>query len=136
MKSLRVLDRQRGLHLLSSALLMLLLLGGCDSLQVDAPELVPPLLQTPLDEQIVTVGKTITFGWQPVAGASQYEFEVRHSDDDGNSVMTEFTDKTATTLTFDEPGFYSWRVRARNAEDAAGFWSEIWELSIQVRGDL
>jgi hypothetical protein len=114
---------------------MLLLLAGCDSLRVDALELTPPLLQAPRDEQTAPVGTTVTFRWQPVAGAHRYECEVRHSNDEGTHVMTEFTDQPAAALTFDVPGRYSWRVRARNAEDAAGYWSAIRELSIQGRGD-
>ena len=135
MKSPQVFGRLRRLLLLGSSLLTLLLLAGCDSLQVDAPELTPPLLQTPADAQVVQLGSTVTFSWQNVDGASRYECEVRQSDDDGKSVTTEYTDQTTATLTFDVPGAYSWRVRARNADDEAGYWSESWLILVQVPSD-
>ena len=135
MKSLRVCDRQRRRGLFSLSLLLLLVSAGCDSVQVDAPELTPPLLQTPRDAQIVAVGSTVTFKWQSVEGARRYECEVRYADDEGKNVRAGFTDQTTATLTFDEPGQYSWRVRARNARDAAGVWSEAWELTILAQTD-
>ena len=134
MKSLHVPSPQRRLFLLGSSLL-LLLLTGCDSVQVDAPELIPPLLQAPRDAQIVSVGSAVTFSWQAVDGARRYECEVRYSDDEGQGVMNEDTDRTTATLTFDEPGNYSWRVRAKNDADEAGSWSEAWEVIVQVQSD-
>lgn len=135
MKSLHVRRQDPRWRLLSGALLGLLLLTGCDSVQVDAPELSPPLLQNPRDAQPVTMGTEVTFSWEPVPGARRYECEIRQSDDDGKSRVTEYTDVTTATMTFDAPGNYSWRVRARNTEDAAGPWSESWELRVQVAGD-
>lgn len=135
MKPHHIRDRARRLRLLSPTLLLLLLLAGCDSVEVEAPELLPPLLQSPRDAQQVTVGTQVTFAWKAVEGALRYECEVRQSDDDGKSVTTEYTDQTTATLPFDALGSYSWRVRARNADDSAGFWSEIWELRVHPTGD-
>ena len=134
MKSSHIHPLQSRLFLLDSSLLLLLLIG-CDSVQVDAPELRPPLLQAPRDAQIVSVGAAITFSWQAVDGARRYECEVRYADDEGQGVMNEDTDRTSATLTFDAPGNYSWRVRAKNDADEAGSWSEAWEIIVQVQGD-
>ena len=134
MKSPQVRHPQRRFFLLGSSLL-LLLLAGCDSVQVDAPELTPPLLQGPRDAQRVLVGSPVTFSWQRVDGARRYECEIRHADDEGQGVLNEDTEQTTATLTFDLPGSYSWRVRAKNAEDEAGYWSESWEIFVQVQPD-
>ena len=135
MKSPQIHVPHRRLHRLGPVLLTLLLLAGCDSVEVDAPDLTSPLLETPLDGQTVRVGTTITLSWQAVAGASRYECQVRQSDDDGKSVTTEYTDQTTVQLTFNVPGFYSWRVRAMNAEDESGYWSEIWSIRVQGQSD-
>lgn len=127
--------RYNGRHLFGTVLLILLLLAGCDSAQVDAPDLTAPLLQTPQDGQAIGVGKTVTFSWQPVAGARRYECEVRIAEDERQSVATVLTNRLTTTLAFDAPGQYAWRVRAINADDDVGYWSEPFELTIQSRTD-
>ena len=123
-------------HSLRAMLLFTILLAGCDTTSVDAPELTPPILLRPVDAQSVIVGNPVSFSWAAVDGAAQYQCEVRQSDEEGGTeVITEFTDETTAQLTFTGPGVYAWRVRGRNADDEAGLWSEMWEITVQAEGD-
>ena len=133
MKVPRIPHLRRRFLLLGSVLL--LVLAGCDSAQVAAPELNPPFLQAPRDAQVVSAGSPITFSWQPVDGARAYECQVSHADDEGLGVINEDTDQTTATLSFNLPGSYAWRVRAINAEGEKGYWSESWEIIVQVQTD-
>ncbi len=121
--------------LVPSMLILIMVIGGCDSTSVAAPELNPPILLRPIDAQSVIVDNPVSFSWGAVDGAARYQCEVRYSDDEDAGVITEFTDKTSASLTFTQPGVYAWRVRARNGNDDAGYWSEMWEIVVQGKGD-
>jgi hypothetical protein len=79
------------------------------------------------------------FGWNPVAGASTYEFELS-ADAGFNSDQANFqTKNTRATLfmpfyTLLNNGTYYWRVRAISSTGALGTWSEVRWLEMAWTG--
>lgn len=102
-------------------------LGGVVSLTVaKAPTLGAVTLVEPADRQSLPRNHGVTFGWQPVPGADDYEFESQAYKDDkwvpgAKGVMRE------TFVRFNKPErvVLVWHVRARKAGGAIlGPWSE------------
>ena len=84
-----------------------------------------PSLVSPANNAILPLNQTITFSWNPVAGASTYQIQI----DDSNSFRSPFVlsrtgiTQTQTTHTFNSERTFWWRVRGRTASGTNGAWS-------------
>ena len=93
-----------------------------------------PALDAPTDGSTVA-DNTPTFEWGEPAGVAGYQI---HVDDDRGFSLPEINSyPVASTYTPSIPlfeGSYYWRVRAKDASDAWGAWSDVWRVSIDTGG--
>jgi len=93
----------------------------------------PPLLKSPARDTQLESTKLITFAWQGVPSAAQYQIQV---DNTPNFSSPEFQTSAAvdniTANQYFQTGQYSWRVRSLTNSGIAGAWSEVWNFSIPL----
>ena len=101
-----------------------------------APQLPAPTLLSPPNGATVGLGP-LTWKWSEVPGATCYSFEAGSSPDfdqtgaflsQGCLTDTSFTINVDEGFIFYVPYLY-WRVRARDANNVGGLWSEVWKLN-------
>lgn len=72
------------------------------------------------------VSGSVTFGWNEVPTAEEYEVVISQSEDFSTTILRLFPTINSATISFRQPnGTYFWRVRARNAY-GWGEWSCPW----------
>lgn len=105
------------------------------TITVSAPvgPLPAPVLRFPANNARVTVGQTVAFFWDPVAGAASYTLQVDNSSTFGVPFTLEQTVVGGTQVNSNTlpVGRYWWRVRANASNGAPGAWSAVRQLEIR-----
>ena len=83
-----------------------------------------PTLVSPANNAILPLNQSITFSWNPVAGASTYQIQIDDSSNFSSPVLSRTgITQTQTTHTLTSEGTFWWRVRGRTASGTNGAWS-------------
>ncbi|HSW92696.1 MAG TPA: Ig-like domain-containing protein [Patescibacteria group bacterium] len=98
---------------------------------VDSISLGAPTLLSPANGAAVG-GASVTNQWSAVTGAVKYEYQSFNSANTNTTPRFDatysVTSKTATNVA--EGTVFYWRVRAINADNTPGAWSELWKIVI------
>jgi hypothetical protein len=92
-----------------------------------------PSLVSPANNATLPLNQTITFSWNPVAGAATYQIQI----DDSSSFSSPFVlsrtgiTQTQTTHSFNSERTFWWRVRGRTASGTNGAWSVARSFAIR-----
>src|SRR6185503_4384948 len=91
-----------------------------------------PSLVNPANNATLPLNQSITFSWNPVAGAATYQIQI----DDANTFSSPVLSRTGITQTQTSHTLTSeltfwWRVRGRTASGTNGAWSTVRTFVIQ-----
>jgi hypothetical protein len=86
-----------------------------------------PTLVSPANNAVLPLNQSITFTWNPVAGAATYQVQVDDSSSFRSPLVLSRTGitQTQTTHTFTSERTFWWRVRGRTASGTNGAWSTV-----------
>ena len=84
-----------------------------------------PSLVSPANNATLPLNQSITFSWNPVAGAATYQIQIDDSSSFSSPLVLSRTGltQTQTTHTFTSERTFWWRVRGRTAGGTNGAWS-------------
>ena len=95
----------------------------------NAPPLGPPAapsLVSPANNAILPLNQSISFSWNPVAGATTYQIQIDDASTFSSPVLSRTgLTQTQTSHTLSSERTYWWRVRGRTANGTNGAWSTI-----------
>ena len=91
-----------------------------------APPAAPSLV-SPANNAILPLNQSITFSWNPVAGAATYQIQIDDSSSFSSPLVLSRTGitQTQTTHTLTSERTFWWRVRGRTASGTNGAWSTV-----------
>ena len=86
-----------------------------------------PSLVSPANNATLPLNQSITFSWNPVAGAATYQIQIDDSSSFSSPLVLSRTGltQTQTTHTFSSERTFWWRVRGRTASGTNGAWSTV-----------
>lgn len=86
-----------------------------------------PSLVSPANNAILPLNQSITFSWNPVAGAATYQIQIDDSSSFSSPLVLSRTGltQTQTSHTFTSERTFWWRVRGRTASGTNGAWSTV-----------
>jgi hypothetical protein len=86
-----------------------------------------PSLVSPAHNAILPFNQSITFSWNPVAGAATYQIQIDDSSSFSSPLVLSRTGltQTQTSHTFTSERTFWWRVRGRTAGGTNGAWSAV-----------
>jgi hypothetical protein len=86
-----------------------------------------PTLVSPANNTILPLNQSITFSWNPVAGAATYQIQIDDSSSFSSPLVLSRTGltQTQTSHTFTSERTFWWRVRGRTASGVNGAWSTV-----------
>jgi hypothetical protein len=86
-----------------------------------------PSLVSPAHNAILPFNQSITFSWNPVAGAATYQIQIDDSSSFSSPLVLSRTGltQTQTSHTFTSERTFWWRVRGRTAGGTNGAWSTV-----------
>jgi len=89
--------------------------------------LAAPTLVSPANNAILPLNQSITFSWNPVAGAATYQIQIDDSSSFSSPLVLSRTGltQTQTSHTFSSERTFWWRVRGRTASGTNGAWSTV-----------
>ena len=95
-----------------------------------------PTLVNPANNATLPLNQSITFTWNPVAGAATYQIQIDDSNTFSSPVLSRTgITQTQTTHTLTSERTFWWRVRGRTASGTNGAWSTVRSFVIrQVTG--
>ena len=91
-----------------------------------------PSLVSPANNAILPLNQSITFSWNPVAGAATYQIQIDDSSSFSSPVLSRTgLTQTQTSHTLTSERTFWWRVRGRAASGTNGAWSTVRSFEIR-----
>jgi hypothetical protein len=89
--------------------------------------LAAPSLVSPANNAVLPLNQSITFTWNPVAGAATYQIQIDDSSSFSSPLILSRTGltQTQTTHTFTSERTFWWHVRGQTASGTNGAWSTV-----------
>jgi hypothetical protein len=91
-----------------------------------------PTLVSPANNATLPLNQSITFSWNPVAGAATYQIQIDDASTFSSPVLSRTgLTQTQTSHTLTSERTFWWRVRGRTASGTNGAWSTVRSFVIQ-----